>query len=414
MNNRMLAALVVLALCIPVLARQEGPQLKIGEPAPGLGFDALLQAPQGTRATLDELQGKVVILYFWGPHAKPCIDALGPLNKLIKQFKGKPVQLVAITSVDADTARKFADITPIEGWIAIDRDLWIFGAYSASPVPHVVVIDKQGRVAAMVKPEDLTEAAIKDLLADKAVNLPLKVGKPVKVQWKPGKDKEEPEPILQIAIAPCHSPPQQARFSLDKSNRRLTARALPLPYLVATAYRAELGRVVSRLPPSNDRYRVSLIVPKGHEQAIYAMLQEALDSAFDLSVTWQRRSVPCLVLTRDESVPLGLDKAGESRKQGKGRDGQKRSDRAGHIALADGLLYCYGVDMAGFAAALESSFGVPIVDETEISGRFDVTIQYRPGDIAAAKQALNKLGLRLEEEKRQVRLLVIDRAGKSD
>jgi uncharacterized protein (TIGR03435 family) len=404
--------LVVLVLCVPVFGQEEGGQLKVGEPAPALGFDKLLQAPEGAKAMLDALEGKVIVLYFWGPHARPCVDACGHMNKLAKKFQGKAVQFIAVTSCDEDTARKFTEITPIEGWIALDRDLWMFSAYRASPVPHVVVIDKQGKVAAMVKPDDLTEAAMNDLLAGKAVNLPVKEGKAVKPDWKPGKDKTEPEPILQIVIAPCDLPPRDFSFHVDKSGRRLTARAAPLPYLVALAYRADPARVVCKLPPSNERYRVSLVVPKGLEKSIYSVFQEALDSTFNLNVTWRKQSVPCLVLKRDENVPLGLTPTGKGEK-GKGKS-SKKDDGGSHTSFSDGFLIFSGANMDVIVGSLSEVLGAPVFDETDIEGRFDLSIRWQPGSIEALKEALLKLGLELEKDERQVKLLVIGKAGEDD
>jgi uncharacterized protein (TIGR03435 family) len=410
MSERLLVTCVILAMCAPLYGQEEGSPLKVGDLAPGLGFDKVLQAPEGAKVTLEALQGKVIVVHFWGPHAQPCIDAFSHLNRLAKKFQGKPIQFIAITSAEEDTVRKFADITPIEGWIGIDRDFWIFSLYYASPVPHVVVIDKEARVAAIVRPEDLTEAALGDVLAGKTVSLPTKPGKWVKPTWKPGKTEDEPEPILQIAIAPSMSSFGGIEFSSDKTGRRLTAKGAPLAYLVTTAYRAEPARVVWKLPPSYEAYRVSLVVPKTLENSIYSMLQEALDSTFNLKVTWQKRSVQCLVLKRDESVPLRLAQSGNSKKTKGESKGGGKDDGEGRTRFGYGVVSFSKVNMAGVASGLEAVLRVPVIDETEIEGRFDLKLRYKPGDVGQLKAAVKELGLRFEEDQRQIKLLIVDKA----
>lgn len=407
MTRPTLMLLLTLASSTIVYGQQTDQPLSIGEPAPEIGFDKLLQAPEGAKAKLADLKGKVVVLDFWGPQSRPCAGAFSHLNELADKFRSKPVQFIAIASCDEATAKKFTEITPIAGWIGIDTKLWMFCAYSASPVPHTVVVDKQGRIAAITQPENLTEAAIESLLADKSIQLPLKVGKSVRPLSQPDARKDEPEPLVQITIAPSDSPPSAFRYHIDHGGRRLTAEAAPLPFLVAAAFQAGYGRVAWMLEPSNDRYRVSVIVPKGKERSLYPLFQEAVTKTFDLKPTWRNAKMPCLILRRNEDAPLALTEAGAADHTTLKK--HKPNSSKGATFQSEGLFTGSGISMAALASSLESLCGVPVVNETEIDGLYDVRIWYTVGDMTSLRKSVEALGLLLDEDKRTIKVLVVER-----
>ncbi len=55
----------------------------------------------GQRISLDDLQGKVVLIDFWATWCGPCMAALPHIRKIAKQFEGRPLVVLSI-SVDAN------------------------------------------------------------------------------------------------------------------------------------------------------------------------------------------------------------------------------------------------------------------------------------------------------------------------
>src|SRR5262245_46570784 len=66
----------------------------VGEPAPPLTLERLLQAPAGAKADWSALRGHVVVLEFWATWCVPCVRAVPHLNDLAEQFKDQPVQFL--------------------------------------------------------------------------------------------------------------------------------------------------------------------------------------------------------------------------------------------------------------------------------------------------------------------------------
>jgi len=121
------------------------------------------------RQKLSALKGKVVVLNMWATWCGPCVGAIPHLNDLVDHFKDRPVQFLAVTDEDESVIQSFLKKTPIHAWIGLSADA-AFGEdkpYRIYGIPHAVVIDAHGRIAAIIDPRDLTSEMIETCLADK-------------------------------------------------------------------------------------------------------------------------------------------------------------------------------------------------------------------------------------------------------
>jgi thiol-disulfide isomerase/thioredoxin len=139
--------------------------LKPGDQAPPLSFEAVLNGPRPTDVNLQALRGKVVILDFWGTWCAPCVAGIPHLNDLVSKYRAKPVQFIAVGHENARKVAYFLKKHPIDAWVALDMDVSVFKSYTAFGIPHAVVVDQQGIVAAVLAPGDVTEKVIDDVLA---------------------------------------------------------------------------------------------------------------------------------------------------------------------------------------------------------------------------------------------------------
>lgn len=146
--------------------------LKSGDQAPPLNFDAILQGPQPSAVNWQMLRGKVVILDFWGTWCAPCVADLPRTNDLIAKYRDKPVQFVAVGHENALKVEYFLKKRPINTRVALDPKVAVFRSYTAFGIPHAVVVNEKGVVAAVLIPGDLTEKVIDDVLAGKTPTYP--------------------------------------------------------------------------------------------------------------------------------------------------------------------------------------------------------------------------------------------------
>src|SRR5687768_15507954 len=101
--KRKLATLVLVALSVtsflstPAPSHAQVPTIKVGDTAPEIKLEKLLQAPPGADTSATNLKGKVVVLEFWATWCLPCVPAIKHMNDVAEKFKDKAVQFIAVT-----------------------------------------------------------------------------------------------------------------------------------------------------------------------------------------------------------------------------------------------------------------------------------------------------------------------------
>lgn len=120
-----------------------------GKPFPKLK----LTLPNGKPFTEKDMAGKVVVFDFWASWCGPCIAYIPKLREYYQKFKGKDVLIVSISVDDTDVLwRKAMKEHPME-WTQV----YSTGGFSKGEakkllslpsIPYVVVVDKEGKIAA--------------------------------------------------------------------------------------------------------------------------------------------------------------------------------------------------------------------------------------------------------------------------
>jgi thiol-disulfide isomerase/thioredoxin len=145
---------------------------KRGDQAPPLGLEFVLQGPKPTEVNWEALRGTVVVLDFWGTWCAPCVAGIPHLNELASHCAKKPVQFIAVGHENPRKVTWFLQRHRIDAWIALDTDLSVYKDYAAFGIPYAVVVDQNGRVAAVLNPKDLSEAVIDAVLAGRVPAYP--------------------------------------------------------------------------------------------------------------------------------------------------------------------------------------------------------------------------------------------------
>ncbi|HJZ87405.1 MAG TPA: TlpA disulfide reductase family protein [Polyangia bacterium] len=151
------ALLVIAAANFLVLAR--APRHSRTRPAPGpAGREDGAAAPAfsgplvgGGRAALADFRGKVVLLDFWATWCVPCVLEMPTLERVHKQFAGagRPFSVLGINNDgDGMPREKIAAFVRKHGlsYPSIFDDGDIAAQYDVETIPHMVLIDRAGRV----------------------------------------------------------------------------------------------------------------------------------------------------------------------------------------------------------------------------------------------------------------------------
>jgi uncharacterized protein (TIGR03435 family) len=253
--------------------------------------------------------------------------------------------------------------------------------------------------------------------------------------------KLPPPPPAEFEVATIRPSVKDEQPRGSFQNGRLDVQALPLKELIKAAWDINSDDLISGTPKFTESAKFDIVAKASNDPAIASqiddqtvllMLRALLVDRFKLATHMEERPVPAYVLSAAKPKLQKADPSNRTAcKEGPGADG--KDIRAGNPML-NRMLTCQNMTMTQFAEQLPNL--VPgyvqtqVADETKLDGVFDFTfafsgvnvlrnaLQGKSGDAAAASEpngalslsdALNKqLGLKLELQKRNAQILVID------
>ncbi|HEY9259814.1 TlpA disulfide reductase family protein [Chitinophaga sp.] len=116
--------------------------------------DFSMTAPDGTQFSVKDLAGKVVVLDFWASWCAPCRNFIPTMREYYNQYHEKGVEFVAVSLDEhSDKWRQAMAETKME-WKqglaegGFGNDAPIKNLLNIKSIPHVIVIGKDGKIAA--------------------------------------------------------------------------------------------------------------------------------------------------------------------------------------------------------------------------------------------------------------------------
>jgi len=157
-----LSALVGLAV-LPRLA-PGGHDLQ-GKPAPDVILPIAANGDAGARMQLSELKGQAVILDFWASWCGPCAIQAPILDRVARRYEKKGLVVLGVNVDDPPAvARQYALQKGLTYPIVLDDGRDASKHYGVDKLPTLVVIDKEGKVAAYLT-AIVDEASLDEIVA---------------------------------------------------------------------------------------------------------------------------------------------------------------------------------------------------------------------------------------------------------
>lgn len=206
----------------------------------------------------------------------------------------------------------------------------------------------------------------------------------------------------QVGIAPARFPNSMGGGIVGMGNGQILGIAQTAEDIVASAYGQSAVRMIfpSEAPPGQYDFIANL--PSGNEEA----LKNEIKRKFGLVGRREMRDTDVLLLEVQNPNAMGLQSSDPHRLE---------PHSAGSSRSGAGYFTSRNQTLSGLAWFLESHFKVPIIDQTGLTNRFDIDLNwdetdYRHPNLDGLKRALlDQLGLELVPTNMPVEMLVVEK-----
>ncbi|MGP0629071.1 peroxiredoxin family protein [Nitrospina sp. 32_T5] len=133
---------------VQVASVQTQERSAVGYMAPGFTVRNL----KGNRVSLADFEGQVVILNLWATWCGPCRIEMPGFENLYRRFRSEGLTILAV-SLDKDNDQKVRDFVEEYGLsfpVLLDAQHKVESRYNTFTIPTTYVIDRKGRIVAVV------------------------------------------------------------------------------------------------------------------------------------------------------------------------------------------------------------------------------------------------------------------------
>ncbi len=143
----------------------------------------------GSSVQLSKLKGKVVVLNFWFTGCVPCVTEIPDLNGLVKKYKDKDVEFLAVTYDEKSLVSEFLKKYPFDYKIVADAQN-VIDSYKTTSFPTHIVLDKEGKIL-------FTQFGLQTgIIGNLTKNIDKALSETAKIDW----DRKNPEAIVPESI----------------------------------------------------------------------------------------------------------------------------------------------------------------------------------------------------------------------
>ena len=396
------------------MAGMNGP--KIGDAPPPLVLSETIQGPSPNEIRWDKLKGKVVVLEFWNIGCAPCVQAIPHLNDLVEQFSNRVV-FISISDDNGDYLKKFLKRKPIGSWVGLDGLLNpTRTAFDVHGIPHTVIVDASGKIAAVTHPAILEAKNLEAILAGEPSGLPppqlnspdernvVAVTNHVVAVTNPAPTKVEIS-IKGPLPKPERGPFGSRSWGRSKSFPDFEAGKASLEDVIPAFFDISPKLVFAKTKLPEGLYDVSAIALPDKMPELKRQFADKLKTTFGIAIQTKKQNVKVYVMTVCSTNAPGI----------------KQVKRRGGGGQRPGGFYLNGTEMDDIASFMELSLDKPIINETGLAGRWSVDVKWQmaeselnsdsnPDPDKVIKAVREQLGLELTSTNRTLEVLEVTKA----
>ncbi|MGN6212054.1 redoxin family protein [Parafilimonas sp.] len=364
--------------------------LHIGENMPDYTFNAIIKQNNIQKNKLSDFKGKVIIIDFWATWCAPCLERMQELYNLYQPFK-TDIIVLAISDEPIKKVKQFAQNTGYTFYFVSDSSFNNFFPHKV--IPHTVIINRKGRIAAITYPEEITSSVLSNLYNDREINLK------VKNDFKKSTTDGFPIDLYKFEVTK-YDP--EKNTSVIESNDSLEVNNFTLPSLFREVFKLPAhswiidsikNRELTEYTPIN-LYCLKLYKLKPSEVDLYKVGQAIAGTTFPIKAREVIKERVVYILKALDTSKLKESQTSSPSKQfyGPNYEGlnQPISSLVDYLSNEKGYLE-----------------DAPVIDETGLEGKYDIKLNWAYEKPETLNKALEKYGLTLIQEKRKIKCLVL-------
>jgi uncharacterized protein (TIGR03435 family) len=361
-----------------------------GTPAPPLDTLKLLQAPPGSKANWASLRGKVVVLEFWATWCSPCVASLPHLNQLVSSLNPAKFQFISIDDEDQQAIGKFLIRKKTSGWVGTDTSGSVFAWYGIKSRPTTVIVDGNGKIAAITEIDSVTTADLEAVAEGKAVAF-----KPASeiVVSSAASSPDATHPLFAVSVS--KATPDAKMSQVNHSPTGTDFLGSDADSLITNAFNVFEDRYVLKSPLPDGRYDLRVNFVDIPQRVSTSAVQQAVLSALQLQIQPRTLTSRAYILRATDASRKLLSPSASTR-------AVKRGSWHGMYILMNGT-------MDDLAYVLATSLENPVINQTGISGTFDARFKAPAGNLDSLNAVLKKtLGLELVQGNQEMPITVLE------
>lgn len=433
MKLRKMIAAGYCLLCLPVfLSAQSGTNgvLRIGDTVPDVAVDITNYGQP--RLRLADLRGKLVILDFWGVYCKVCIENMPKMEELQRKF-GDRIRILLVTDDSPEAVTRLAERSKIVRETTLPSivgDTVLTRLFEYRTVPAHAWIDEDGVVRYFTNGYNTTEKTIQaylegvpPALADKGERRDFDLSKSLLEEG----DGRQVKRLQYYSALMGRIPDYNAGTSgvlidsVTKKPVRIRIFNNNRIFLYAIAFGESVDHNVNPFVHKNRRildvadpealqfpavdenldawldaniFSYESRVPPALSDSLFSIMQREISTFFGLTASVRKMMKECLVLKQVGNMELLHSRGGRSKWNLGKRDSLFIQD-CPSVLLIRGLNNLYGQDSK------------PLIIDVHLPDRIDLSISGKLSDMAFIRRELNRYGLDLVTEQREIDMLVI-------
>jgi thiol-disulfide isomerase/thioredoxin len=392
-------------ICLTALCFGQTDYIKAGDRLPNVLITELQNAPLKSLNLNAYATDKVFILNFWGTWCSPCIPDMDRLAKL-QVSHSKKLQVLAISDDSPERLRNYLKKKPTTVWLATDSSYFLYGLFGFASVGMSAVIGKDHRVIALVETATINESLIGKILSGEAIASTANIKKTLLnngedafgvdsttrqsftirgfMQGKPG-----------MSMQPNSGPFAFRRFSFfNTCGSEIVRRACDITAQKQVIYELKQEEICN-FDDEQSLYCVDLLVPLENKDSLLQILQKKLSVVMPFKFSIAYRQMPVYILKKSArtslQMPLSVASNSSFSFSGLGFDGT--------AILVDDFAKNY----------LSNELSLPVVDETGLTGKYDIKTNNDISTEESTIKAVERLGLVLEKGERKVKVLIFSK-----